>query len=171
LLLNSIVSTLLRAAEKIPNEYEYISGNVREFIGRFTGESDIELQFKELRKYILDFCKRVNESKRSERTGLIKQIIDFIDANYQDCQISLASVASKFNITESYLSRFFKEQTGENFSKYIERLRMEKAHELLNKQNLPVSAVAEKVGYNYPQVFRRVYKRYFGITPSMSRKN
>ena len=101
---------------------------------------------------------------------MIKNVVNHIEDNYTDCQISLSSVADHFNVNEIYLSRFFKEKTGENFSKYIERLRMEKAKELLGDNGLSVSVVAEKVGYFYPQVFRRVFKRYFRKTPSHYKK-
>ena len=64
-----------------------------------------------------------------------------------------------------YLSKLFKRATGDNFSKYLEKIRVEKAKKLL-KAGEKVSDVAAKVGYNSPQVFRRAYKRYYGCIPS-----
>ena len=63
-------------------------------------------------------------------------------------------------MTEVYLSKLFKKATGENFSRYVEGIRMNRAKELLD-QGYKVMEVVEQVGYNSPQVFRRAWKRYF----------
>jgi AraC-like DNA-binding protein len=96
---------------------------------------------------------------------IVEKIKDFIQSNYNDPQLSLTSVGEEFCITEVYLSKLFKKATGENFSKYIEALRLKCAKDLID-QNKKVTEVAEMVGYNSPQVFRRAWKRYFGGTPS-----
>ena len=70
-----------------------------------------------------------------------------------------------WSITEVYLSKLFKEGTGQNFSKYVENLRLEQAKLLLSKGVL-VNEVAQQVGYNSPQVFRRAWKRHYGTTPT-----
>jgi AraC-like DNA-binding protein len=96
---------------------------------------------------------------------LVEKIKEYIKSNYSDQQLSLTSVGEEFCITEAYLSKLFKKATGENFSKYIEGIRMKYAKELID-QNKRVTEVAEMVGYNSPQVFRRAWKRYYGGTPS-----
>lgn len=96
---------------------------------------------------------------------LYQNVLLFIDSNYMDNQLSLTLVAGKFEITEIYLSKFFKQKNGMNFSKYIEELRMKKASELLENNTLSVQKISEMVGYNSAQVFRRVYKKYYGKTP------
>jgi AraC-like DNA-binding protein len=96
---------------------------------------------------------------------IIEKIKEYINGNYNDPQLSLTSVGEEFCITEVYLSKLFKRATGENFSKYTEALRMRHAKELM-EQNKRVTEVAELVGYNSPQVFRRAWKRYYGGTPS-----
>lgn len=96
---------------------------------------------------------------------MIEEIKKYINENYNDPQLSLTSVGEDFHITEVYLSKLFKKATGENFTKYTEGLRMKFAKELMD-QNKKVTEVAEMVGYNSPQVFRRAWKRYYGGTPS-----
>lgn len=164
-LVNSIVSTLSRTSEKLPQLQDKISDNLQKFTRDISQSPDINLEFIKLKKYLVELCKEISEINDSQSTSFITNIMEHINKNYNNCQISLSSVADEFGITEIYLSRFFKEQTGENFSKYIEKLRMEKAQELLN-QNLRISSIAERIGYNSPQVFRRVYKRYYGMSPS-----
>lgn len=64
-----------------------------------------------------------------------------------------------------YLSSFFKEQTGENLSDYINRVRLSKAKLLLKGSNMTVNEAALKTGYNNCNTFIRVFKKYEGITP------
>ena len=98
------------------------------------------------------------------------QILEYLEDEYANPQISLSSVASHFRISEVYLSRIFKQITGETFSKYVEKLRMDKAKVLIRAGNHSVSEVALLVGYNSPQVFRRAYKRHFNTLPSESQR-
>jgi YesN/AraC family two-component response regulator len=93
-------------------------------------------------------------------------MIEFINQAYQDASLSLSSVASKFSLTESYISQFFKEQNGENFSSYLEKIRMKHACELLSESEMPINEIAQCVGYYSDQVFRRAFKRFHGVTPN-----
>lgn len=104
-----------------------------------------------------------------QNLAMIERIKEYINKNYMDAQLSLTSVGEEFFITEVYLSKLFKRATGKNFSKYVEGVRMQHAKEYL-EQGRKVSEVAELVGYNSPQVFRRAWKRYYGNTPSENTK-
>lgn len=103
-----------------------------------------------------------------QNQAIIERVKDYINENYSDPQLSLTLVGDEFFVTEVYLSKLFKRATGENFSKYIEGVRMRYAKELID-QNKRIVEVADLVGYNSPQVFRRAWKRYYGGTPSENR--
>ena len=75
-------------------------------------------------------------------------------------------VAEKFKLCDSYLSTFFKEQTGENYVSFVERLRMERACELLQDGAYSIDDISRMVGYSNAQTFRRAFKRRFGTTPT-----
>ncbi len=95
------------------------------------------------------------------------KILRYIDEHYTDPQLSLSRVADVFHITEVYLSHLFKVISGENYSKYVERLRLEHARDLMHR-GFKVNEAAQLSGYNSPQVFRRAYKRVVGHAPSDS---
>ena len=61
-------------------------------------------------------CRVANLAKKSHNVLLRDRILEYMNANYADPSLYLPSVAEKFGITKEYLSQFFKEQTGENFS-------------------------------------------------------
>ncbi|MEK3903893.1 response regulator [Paenibacillus sp. FSL R7-0179] len=79
--------------------------------------------------------------------------------------ISLQSVAEQINVNASYLSRVFKQETGENFVSFLTRLRMEKAKSMLRDRNVKVYEVAERVGYPNTAYFSKLFKKLNGISP------
>ncbi|GAA0180267.1 response regulator [Clostridium sediminicola] len=83
--------------------------------------------------------------------------------NYQS--VTLQYVAEKVNMSPSYLSKYFKERTGENFSDYLLKIKMEKARELLLDIRYKTYEVSELVGYTSPKNFTRAFKKYFGKSP------
>ena len=98
---------------------------------------------------------------------LIQKCEDYVLLNYSDSSLSLKKMAeNELFMNVDYVSRQFKKKTGEKFSSYLTRIRMEKAVDLL-KQGYPVGSVAMMVGYGYNvQYFSNVFKKYFGMSPS-----
>jgi two-component system response regulator YesN len=64
-----------------------------------------------------------------------------------------------------YISKFFKNKSGENFSDYLIRIRMNKAAELLQDYNFKIYEVSELVGYSSTKHFTRTFKKTFGKNP------
>jgi len=111
-------------------------------------------------------CDFVNHNKKSKNKYLFEKIKKYLDREYTNSELSLESVAREFNLSASYLSRFFKEQSGVNFNDYIQRLRIEKAKEIfMQNENILVQDVAYKVGYNNSGALIRAFIKYEGITP------
>lgn len=79
--------------------------------------------------------------------------------------VSLESAAAYLNMNPSYLSRFFKEQTGMLFSDYLLETRMVRARELLKSHRVKVYEVSAQVGYANSKNFARSFRSYFGKTP------
>ena len=75
-------------------------------------------------------------------------------------------IADAFGISESYLSSFFRGQTGECLSAAIHRIRFGEAVRLLRETDDSVGAVAEQCGYVNASSFRRAFKRWNGLSPS-----
>lgn len=94
----------------------------------------------------------------------IDKISEFIEANIGD-DLSLIRLADVIDLNPSYLSRLFKQERGLNLSEYIEELRFMKAKELLIENEMKISEVALKVGYDAPHSFTRFFKRWAGVPP------
>ena len=81
----------------------------------------------------------------------------------------MADVARQIFRSPEYFSRQFKEEVGENFNTYLTLYRLDRAQELLDKTDLRIAEIAERVGYVTPGYFSRIYKKYRGITPEQAR--
>jgi two-component system response regulator YesN len=99
---------------------------------------------------------------------LTKNIISFIDSNYSH-EITLNLLSKHFNVSPNYISRLFKEETGEALFSYIYEVRVEKAKKLLKEIDLKIYEVSDKVGFKSPVHFNIVFNKYTGITPKQYR--
>lgn len=95
---------------------------------------------------------------------LITKIKEYVQSNYAQ-DISLESVAERVYLHPVYLSRFFKQQVGENFRDYLFSVRMTNAITLLKKNTYKIYEISRMVGYKSSKYFSRQFKGYTGYTP------
>ncbi len=95
---------------------------------------------------------------------VIQKAKQYISEHCQD-DISLDEVAESVFLTPVYFSRFFKEKTGENFSKFLTRMRMEKAIDMFRHGKRKIYEVARLVGYKNAKYFSKLFKEYTGFLP------
>lgn len=91
--------------------------------------------------------------------------VNYIKAHYAE-SIGIADIASALAMSESHLSRVFKESMGYTLGEYLVNYRVSVACELLRDVNLRVSEVASKVGYGDQRYFSVVFRRIVGLTPN-----
>ncbi len=105
-----------------------------------------------------------NKSLNKIKMKLFDNVKDFIRENI-DTELELEKVANNFGLSVYYFSRTFKEVTGINFSEYVNKCRIDIAKELLSTGEMNVKEVCYKVGYNDPNYFSKVFKKYEGVSP------
>ena len=96
----------------------------------------------------------------------IPEVERYLMENFTDPSLCLTKLSDRFNISESYLSHLFKDRTGQNFSVYLENLRLNEAVRRLKQGNCNLTELAAELGYNNPTTFRRAFKKRYGMTPS-----
>ncbi|SCY08318.1 Helix-turn-helix domain-containing protein [Lachnospiraceae bacterium XPB1003] len=101
---------------------------------------------------------------------VIDNVISEIREHYTE-DISLTSLATKYNLSMARLSEMIKENLKVNFSDYIASLRIQRAKELLRDESISIQEIAEIVGYNDYFYFTKVFKKVEGISPSKYRKS
>ncbi|OIZ65065.1 hypothetical protein BLA28_10795 [Eisenbergiella tayi] len=123
---------------------------------------DLIEQFKKECKELTEF---LNKKRKSKNIELKEKIIEYINCNYNDYNLSAYSASKDMGITEKYLYTFLKEQTGITFAAYLMDVRLEHAKYLLRTTNYNNAQIAELTGFGSENTMYRNFKRYIGMTP------
>lgn len=99
----------------------------------------------------------------------MKLLLDYINEHYSE-PITLTGTAVHFHFNPSYLSSFFATHHHEGFKEHLNRVRIDKAAELLRHGEVPISEIGEKVGYGDHSYFCKVFKKSTGMSPSQYRR-
>ena len=115
---------------------------------------------------LLDTLASLHEQSSTELSKQASgQILNWLDEHLCDENLSLSYFAETFSLSESNMSRKIKALTGENFLSYVNQKRIEHACTLLKTTDLSVLHIARVSGYENDITFRRIFKKYMGITP------
>jgi two-component system, response regulator YesN len=117
----------------------------------------------------LDACNKNELHADSIQTNIIEKAKDHIE-NYYYQNITLNLLSEILYIHPNYLSRLFKDETGQNFSKYLMNVRIEVAKKLLTNRKLRIYQIAEMVGYGSNKYFVKVFKESTGLIPKEFRE-
>ncbi len=109
----------------------------------------------------------INASRQSDAVQVLIAMLDADDADYT---LTLQEWAAKLSVNPGYISRRFKEKTGDNFAHYYTRLRMQRAKHMLGKTQISVSQISRSLGYVDTKHFNQVFKKEFGSTPTQYRR-
>lgn len=144
------------------------------FKGKIYQEIQAFLTLHEMKSYFKQMSRNIanNISSLILNCGIrgdINRVKAYIDDNLGRF-ITLKSAAQFVNLSESYLSHIFKEDTGESFSSYLQRKRLEKAKSDLKNSKKTVSDIAVSCGYEDYSYFCRVFKKYTNMSPGEYRK-
>lgn len=101
---------------------------------------------------------------------MIESVISYIDANYDRQSLSLTEIADHFNVTNSYLSRVFREKAGVNYIDYVVEKRVRRATELLVETEDSIRDIVLRVGYIDLSSFTRKFTQVYGVSPGRYRK-
>lgn len=100
----------------------------------------------------------------------MRKAVDYIRQNYGN-PIDMAEVSNHVSMNYSMFSSTFKEYTGENFSTYLKKLRIEKSRKLLGNTDMNINEIAGKVGFEDARHFGKVFKEMTGMTPTACRED
>ena len=101
---------------------------------------------------------------------VVDSIINYIDMNYADEELSLNMLAEHVRFSPNHLSMIFSQQMGMTLSKYLIEYRINKAKEALKCTSLKSSEIALEIGYKDPHYFSYMFKKITGLTPTQYRE-
>ena len=97
---------------------------------------------------------------------LTDHVLKYVEANYTDADLTLASAAQALGYNQKYLSRVFKENMNVTFSEYVKSMRIRHAVFMMEQGVTAIKNVAVLSGYRDPLYFSTVFRQAIGMSPS-----
>lgn len=94
-----------------------------------------------------------------------ENLIKFLNENFSDPILSLKKIQENLSLNSFQVNEILSDEFKMNYKKYVNYLRVEKSMDLLQNTDIPINAIAEKVGYCYSNSYSRVFKQFRSITP------
>lgn len=107
---------------------------------------------------------------RMELSPICRQAIEWLNSNYHK-PISARECAAAIPVSSAYLSRLFKKETGRTVTEHLQKLRIEKARQLLEEDCYSIPGIAFKCGFGSTEHFYRTFRKHTGLTPAAYRRN
>ncbi|MGI6285767.1 response regulator [Neomoorella humiferrea] len=164
-----LVALATNAALEAGADAEIVSNLTLAASGEFLHLDNLADVRRRILERLVDLVNQVASSRERRNTVLIERACRFIEANFHR-DLTLEEVAQQVYLSPCYFSRLFKQVKGQNFIDYLTRVRLGAAKELLLNTELPVAAIAERVGYHDARYFGQVFKKQEGYTPGVFRK-
>lgn len=98
----------------------------------------------------------------------VEWIIEYLNTHY-DKSVNLTHLSERTGVTSRHMRTLFKKATGTTMVRYLNRVRIEKAKELLRTTDLPVTEICYKVGYNNLSYFYRMFNDHVKAPPNAFR--
>ncbi len=109
-------------------------------------------------------------SKNAKRKQyLVNHAIYYLE-NHHTQEITLEQLADTLYVSPTYLSKVFKESTGMSPINYLIQVRLKHAKELLSNEQLTIREISQAVGYQDAYHFSKLFKKYYGVSPSQLAK-
>jgi AraC-like DNA-binding protein len=166
-LLYDLISTALKCIQELKNDPLKSFSEDINLIDFLLETDSLQEACQKARQVFTMLCGRNWRTKRSHNEYLKDSLVSYLGENFTDPELGLKSVSHHFSISPGYLSRFFKEQTGENFIDYLHRLRLEHTLLLLKRRDgRKIKDISREAGFGNDIAMIRLFKKEFGESPS-----
>ncbi len=109
------------------------------------------------------------KSRSMSYTAAVRLSVQYMRENYGR-KITLDEVAAYVHLSRAYLSMLFKKEVGQNFSTYLQEIRLEAARELMGGRDISVQEIADRTGFFDASHLSRTFKARYGCSPTEYRK-
>lgn len=164
-LVSSLYKFLVTHGVDVPG----FSGNIQELYDGLVG-----LEPDALGTWLAGICLSIREKLIHARNKSTKSFVaraeEYVQKHYGEEELSLDSICGILGVSNAYFSTIFKKETGSSFISYLTDFRLELAREMLVDTDEKSYMIAKSVGYADPNYFSYVFKRKFGVSPSIYRR-
>lgn len=158
------------AISEVKEIQEIIGKMIEEIMNpSFLSDSTIKLYTGLL---MIELIKNTDKLKQNEKNPIphfvMVETMKYVDEHYQNA--SLYELAKKLHQPHYALSKQIKNTTNYTFKELLQEKRLTKARQLLMESSMPITEIAELVGYDNISYFYRIFKKKFGLTPKKLRE-
>ena len=160
------LNTLCRKAiEQAAVHPLYLDGISGEFVVEIEEAENPEQVNALIPRMIRHYCLLVQQHSLASYSALVRDCLNYIDFHYME-PLSLETLAVRFSVNKNYLSTRFHKERGMTVTDYINRIRVNRACDLLRKTSLSVQQVAEQCGFSDGNYFTRIFRKLEDVTPN-----
>ncbi len=177
-LMFDLVSTLIKTAGELGDTEENPAVIRTEWVTKVMNSESIKDMEKSLLSVVREVCAyaaaKQKQQLQASRSLVLQErsaeILAFIAEHYDQPNLNISLIGEHFGMTPTYLSKLFKEQTGEGLLDTINRFRMDHAKRLLQDSSQSIKSIASQSGFHDINTFIRTFKKYEGVTPGQYQK-
>lgn len=164
-----LLSSLVATTDRMNIDLSTLTGEKNNLYGTLLHKDDLHEAVQWLRGLISTMASGFGSAFREKNNRYVEQAMAII-CKELDKPLSLVQIADRLRLSPSYLSRIFKENSGQSFSDYLTQVRMERGKELLLGTDLKIKEIGEQVGYLKSDYFIKLFRECIGMTPGEYRK-
>lgn len=168
LLYNLLVNTVALAVYDIDLPGDGGKSTVQQHVNLIRAASGVAPLRLQLQECLQSLSKRSDGQEYDYQR--FEKLRDYIQEHYSDPNLDSASIAEHYNMSPSTITRLFKKYNNTGFLEFVHQTRVQKATELLQNTDLPISEISALVGYTNAATMNRAFKAHAQSTPSMIRK-
>ena len=116
------------------------------------------------RDMLAHFCRIIKRQKTIPYSATTKRIIEYINNNVYS-MIYVSDIVKHMNLSASYISQYFKKETGESLKRYIHSVKIREARNLMRYTSMSITDIAAQLCYTDLSHFTRICKDQTGRTP------
>lgn len=165
---NQMKNMIFQFLDMLPVENDRKENYRYEFF-KWIDQTQYREDYEQCMKKIMEQLLLFSEESLLSKDDRMDKILEYIRQNYQE-DLKLEDLVTEFNFNYHYLSAYFNQQMKEGFSEYLNRIRIDKACQMLENKDIPIAEISSKVGYSEHSYFCRVFKKITGKTPSVWRR-
>ncbi len=122
-----------------------------------------------MKRLLSDYADYLSQLRGNQAKGVLGKIEADVKENFKE-NLTLKDLSRKYYVNAAYLGQIFKKQYGESFKDYLNRIRIERAVELLLHTDMKIYEIAEAIGYKDMDYFINKFIAINGCTPAKFRK-
>ncbi|KHL92773.1 AraC family transcriptional regulator [Paenibacillus sp. IHB B 3415] len=172
-LIFNLAGTMVKAVNELGSGDNSLLGDNPLWLDKIIACDTILEMKAELQTLLAEVCayaaarleQNVSHERAESLRDLVVKVTEHIEEHYSDSNLSVNLIGEHFNLKGSYLSKLFKNQTGEGVLDYINKYRIGQAKAMIRAKQGSIADIAKLAGYNEAATFIRVFKKYEGITP------